>query len=566
MTSFAEKCSAVGCCAVLLIGCSGDAALMGSPESDEAGDAPAMNGGFNGHNMDEGMDDADGAPPDEDFVPEEEEFLVQQVAATDSYVFVPNQSEESDTVALIDGWDFSVYPFRVGQQPTQVVAADIDEQGSVGYVLSAGDPTVAVVRADQQRGSERADVRLLTVPREVNRLTLAPDGRHVLAYIDPTMPINDSASAASLQTMALIRLADEPGDDEVFELSITRLIEDIAFTEAGDQAFVVGEEGVNRIPLDDIKSDAFIPSIYLGMTTSVFTPQDQEAVFSSDGTTMALRTSHFEGVGLFLLDPNDDVVGEHRMIELDGIPTDLDLVERDDESMMAVVTIREEEQVVLFDIDEAMEADEDDDSYLRVLHAPGADTGIGRLTPDENSMVVFSTLPALPTVGLLDLQTETIETFEMRNQIRNLEISPDSRTAVAVHQAQEGTTSGVDPEAAFRHSEGLTLWDLETGYRRPIALNGDPEEILMTTDDDGNPYLYVMLTSSNPAHQGVKRIDLQTHTTEFTRLARRPMQLGAVANQLFASQEAETGRITFFDVETNDQRTVSGYELNAGIQ
>ena len=561
---------AIGAGLILGLGCGAQDAAM-------AGDAPeeSENASENGWDQDPGvgfnmgndaMNNESAAPPDEDFIPEEEEFLVQKVAATDSYVFVPNQTDDSDTVALIDGWDFSVYPFRVGLEPTQVVAADVEGQGSVGYVLSSGQPTVAVVRADQGQGSERADVRLLTVPREVNRLVLAPDGRHVLAYIDPTMPINDSASAASLQTMALIRLADEPGDDEVYELSVTRLIEDIAFTESSDKAFIVGEEGINRIPLDDIKSDAFIPAIDLGMTTSIFTPQDQQVVFSSDGTTMALRTSHYEGVGLFTLDPDDAAVSEHRMVELEGIPTDLDLVERDDESMLAVATIRDEEQVVLFDVDEAMEADEGDDSFLRVLHAPGADVGIGRLTPDESSMVVFSTLPTIPTVGLLDLETETISTFEMRNEIRSLEISPDSRTAVAIHKAQEGTSSGVDPEAAFRHSEGLTLWDLETGYRRPIALNGDPEEILMTTDGTGNPYLYVMLTSSQPANQGVKRINLRTHGTVFTRLARRPMQLGAVADQLFASQESETGRITFFDVATNDQRTVSGYELNAGIQ
>lgn len=555
--------------ALLLVGCGSDMAMSDDGDFGENEmEAPGTNGAEEGwnHNMDPGENEAEGAPPDEHFEPEEEEFLVQKVAATDSYVFVPNQSEDSDTVALIDGWDFSVHPIRVGQEPVQVVAADVDEQGAVGYVLSVGTPTVSIIRADQGTGDDRADVRVLTIPPEVNQLALSPDGKHVLAYIDPSEPINDSASAASLQTMALIRLADEPGEDEVYELSVTRLIDDIAFTADGDQAFIVGEEGINRLPLREIKSDAFLPSINLDMSSSVFSPQDQEVAFSSDGTVMTMRTSQYAGVGLFELDPEETVVDSSRMIDLPGVPTDLDLVERDDGTMLAVATIRGEGQIALFEVGDALEAEEGDDSFVRFLDAGGADAGIGRLTPDETAMVVFSTLPEIPTVGLLDLESETIETYELRNEIRNLEISPDSRTAVVVHQAQGGPTVGGDPEAAFRQGEGITLWDLETGYRRPIALKGEPEEILMTTDAAGTPYLYVMLTSSNPNNQGVRRINLRTHGTDFLRLPRHPLQLGAVAEQIFVSQESDTGRITFMDVETNQQRTVSGYELNAGIQ
>ena len=551
-------------CAGLIAGCGADYSPMGMDDSNGFNSAPGdgSEGDFADWDGDGDMD-ADG---DGDFIPEEEEFLVQQVAATESYVFVPNQSEDSDTVALIDGYDFSVRPIRVGLNPKQVVAADVEEQGSVGFVLSTGSSTVAIIRADQGQGDNRADVRMLSVPGEVNQLAMAPDGRHVIAYIDPNEPINASASTASLQTMALVRLGDEPGEDEVFQLSVTRLIEDIAFTADSEQAFLVGAEGVNRLHLADIKADAFIPSIDLGLSSSIFSPIDQEVAFSSDGSFLAIRTSDFAGVGLVQLHATDAQVLTNRLVEFDGIPTDIDLVEREGESAMLIASLRSQNQVVIFEIDEALEADEEDYSFLRVIDAPGTNTGIGRLTPDESAMVVFSTLPTRPMVGLLDLETETISTYEMRNQIRNLAISPDSRTAVAVHRRQEGGSGGTDWEERFRHSEGLTLWDLETGYRRPILLEGEPDEILMTSDSAGNAYLYVMLTSDREAHQGVKRIDLRSHRTDFLRLHRRPMQLGVVAGQVFISQDEETGRITFLDVETNAQRTVSGYELNAGIQ
>ena len=550
---------------ILFAGCSAAESMM---EGDEAS---GWNGeGAPGMDEDWGYADGDGeaeaGDSDWDFVPEEEEFLVQQVASTESYVFVPNQAEDSDTVALIDGWDFSVRPIRVGRDPKTVVAADVEGHGSVGYVLSTGVSTVAVVRADLVDAENRVDVRLLPVPQEVNQLAISPDGRHVLAYIDPNEPINASASAASLQTMALVRLGDGPGQDEVYHLSVTRLIEAIAFTEDSKQAFVVGREGINRLPLEDIKADAFLPTIDLGLSSSVFSPVDQEVVFSSDGSFLVARTSQYAGVGLFELDPTDPNVTSHRVIELSGIPTDLDLVEREGEPALVVATIRSESQVALFEVDEALNAEEEDLSFLRFLDATGADAGIGRLTPDESQMVVFSTLPTQPALGLVDLETESMSTLEMRNQIRNLAISPDSRTAVAVHRRQPGPAPTAEWEDRFRHSEGLTLWDLRTGYLRPVVLEADPEEILMITGPDGGAYLYVMLVSPNEAYQGVMRIDLQTHRSDFLRLPRRPMQLGVVAGRVFISQEDATGRITFLDVETNEQRTVSGYELNAGIR
>lgn len=554
----------------------GLALLVGGCAADDDAGAAAHDDGegsnesnFNQDSMSDagGVDQGDaGVPGDDVFEPEEEEFLVQEVAATDSYVFIPNQAEHSQTVAIIDGWEFSVHPVMVGMEPSQVVAADVDGQGSVGYVLSGSEPSLAVVRAEQGQGANRADVRMLTVPSEVNQLAIAPDGRHVLAYIDPDEPIDDSSSAASLQTMALIRLGEEPGEDEVYELSVTRFIEEIGFTDDGDQAFVVGEEGINRIVLDQIKSDAFIAEIDLELSDSPFPPQDQEVIFSSEGTTMVVRSSQYDGVGVFELDDEQPQIANSRLVDLAEAPTDVQLVERDDASMQVVATMRGAEQVALFEVDDALEAEEQDDSFVRTLDAGGVDGGIARLTPDEEALVLYSTLPEIPKVGLLELETETVRAYELRNQIRSLQISSDGRTAVVIHRPQDGFGSSGDPEEEFRHSEGMTLWDLDTGYRRPIGLRATPEEVVMVEDAQGAPLLYTMMEDASDSDQGVKRIELDTYRTDFFWLPRTPARLGAVGHQVFVSQEDETGRITFFDVDTKEQRTVSGYELNAGIE
>ncbi len=546
------------------LGCSADFDSPGSAGEDwgnQAGEGEWDEGDWNQNQ------DSNQAGANQDFEPEEEEFLVRQTASTDSHVFVPNQADESETVALIDGRDFSVRPIRVGREPSVVVAAEVEDQGSVGYVLSTGAATVAIIRADFHHAEQGYDVRLVPVPQEVNQLAVSPDGRHLLAYIDPDLPINTAASAVSLQSMALVRLGEEPGLDEVFQLSVTRMIDDVAFTADGSQAFVVGQEGIHRLMLEDIKADAFLPALNLGLSASVFPPVDREVAFSEDGSVLVVRTSQYAGVGLFELDPEGSQVLTQTLVELAGVPTDIDLVERDGEAPLLVASLRQEEQVVLIDLEEALASEGEGQDYMRVLEAPGVATGIGRLTPDGEQMILFSTLPLVPVVGLLDLETEEITTFEMRNQVRNLAVSPDSRTAVVVHRRQEAPQgAGGDWDEQFRNSEGITIWDLNTGYRRPVLLQAEPEEIIMTTDDTGHPYLYVMLTSSNPNFQGVKRVDLLTHRTDFVRLPRPPTGLGQVGDRVFVNQDQSTGRITFFEIRTNEQRTVSGFELNAGIQ
>lgn len=539
------------------------AGIGGDYEENHAADA-APGEGANGNDMDEGLDGEDDGDFDE---PEQEEFVVEQVAATESYVFVPNRTEGSETVALIDGRSFSVEPITVGLDPARVQAADVDGHGAVGYVLSRGNSTVSVIRADVDDGSGASDVQIRALPAEVNDLALAPDGEHLIAFIDPDEPIDDSSSAASLQTMALVKLGDTPETDRVFELSVTPYIDDIVFAEDGDQAFIIGADGIHRMWFSEIKSDMVVPRLQLDSDGVDIDGNDREVVVSSDGQILAIRNGEDAAVALFELSEDGADVLQQRVVELDGAPTDLELIENDDGRRL-VAPIRSQDQVVTMDVDEALDADDGDDAFVETIDATGADAGISRWTPDESAMAVFSTVPERPRVGLVDVQSGDIEVYRLRNQIRNLEISPDSRTAVVVHQRQEGT-AGSDPEEVFRHSEGITLWDLDTGYLRPVMLHGYPEQIAMVTDSDDRAYLYVMLVPSQLSgadDRGVMRIDLTSHATEFYALPRLPNRMGAVADQVFVGQDQQTGRITFFDVDTGQQRTVSGYELNAGIQ
>ncbi|RAL22226.1 hypothetical protein DL240_10255 [Lujinxingia litoralis] len=527
-----------------------------------------------GAGEDSDMGGEPGAPdPQPEPEPEIEEAIVERVAATERYIFVPGGREGGDQIALIDGETFAVEPIQVGLNPRAVVAAEVAGVGAVAYVWSEGTSTVAVVRADLRDAAERPDVRVLRVPREVNQLAVAPGGRYALAYIDPELELPVQGGAISLQAMALIALGDAPGEDQVYRLSVTRQIESIRFSEDGRFGFVVGEEGISRLAFDEIKADRFVPTLDLGASNEDFPPRDQQALFTADASAMVLRTSQLAGLGVFELSEEGQAVRREQRVLLPGVPTDMELLERDVEGGLrreVLVAMRQVGQVARFDLDAVLAAqDEQEVSGLveLIALADEVDAGIARLTPDESQLLIFSTLPAEPTVGVLELESAELKTVRLRHQIRTLAFSPDSRTAVVVHRPKSGVPpADADPRERFEYEEGLSLWDLASGYVRAVALEAQPQTVLMVTTRAGAGWLYGMLVGEEADNFGVVRISLETFGVERLSVAQRPAQIGRVADQIFVTQNDARGRVTFFSIEDGTQRTVSGFELNAEIQ
>lgn len=543
--------------AAFAVGCGDDAS------SDnffgEGNNASSNNGSFGGESPSNNATTGNAAsnnttPP---FIPEEEVFVVQTVAATDNYVFVPNSAEDSTTVARIAGDDLAVTPIRVGREPTQVLASQVADDGAVAYVLSEGANTIAIVRADDTNGNGDIPVTLLSAPSEVNGLRLSPDGRKLLAYIDPDKELDPSNGVASLQTAALVTLGDTPANDALYQLSVSRLIRDIEFTDDSSTAFLVGREGVNRIDFASITGDALIRPLPLGLSDSAFPPEDLEVEVAGDGSFLAVRSSQFAGVALFDLTME---AAAPVVVDLSDIPTDIDLI---DATRSVIVTVRDAGEVALVDVDAALASEMD---AVRTISIDNDQAGLAQIVPGGQELLLYSTLPRYPSLGVYDLMTDELRSLSLRNEIRSVAVSEDGTTAVVVHEAQDDEAVGDPILQAFRASEGLTIVDLVSGYRRPITLESPPASTLITTNSNGGNVLYVMLQSPNDdSPEGLLRVDLQTFRTDFVQLPRKPIEMGVVAGRVFVSQESDVGRLTFFDVDTQAQRTISGYELNAGI-
>jgi hypothetical protein len=271
---------------------------------------------------------------------------------------------------------------------------------------------------------------------------------------------------------------------------------------------------------------------------------------------MIIRSAGAAQVVLYELptDLNADLVA--RPIDLPGLSNDIDLIGGAEPRVL--VTVPSAGKLAIIDVLEALS----DELYAPVIKDVGVSLGLAQITPDGDQVVLYSTIAGVLDVQRLGLNDDTEATWTLRDRVYAMAISPDSRRAIAIHQA--GAIKDASAEDLFRQYDGLTLIDLATGYLRPIVLQGTPTDFVMTSNGE-QALLYVLLNSAASTSRGVMRINLDTFRSDFVALPKQPNQIGRVGNKIFVSQEASDGRLTFFDVVTNEVRTVSGYELNAVI-
>jgi hypothetical protein len=552
--------------AALWAACGDDASVNGEPYYNNYTN---NNNGTPG--ADQGATTPDMSAPDM-FVPETEEFLVQELATTSRYVFAPNGAAGSDTVARVDGESFGVLPIRVGAGPSVVRAAEVEGTGAVAYVLCASSSVVAIIRADLPDPGPGGQnlVHLMPVPREINALTLSPDGRHLIGYMDPNKPLPPGTSVASLQTMALIRLGASAEEDAVIRLSVTRQIRSIAWSADGQQAFVLGREGVNRLHMPSITAEALIPPLPLSLSAEAFPPTDTELLIAPAGDALILRSSQSSSLALASL-AAPGAAGPQvlalRSVALPGIPTDIDLIPRAGTTQL-LATIRDARKVAIVDLAQTFAAPEDAVPEPLVLDAEDVRPGLAQVVPGRDEVLLYSTLDALPTLGVLTLGDQpSIERWPLRNQIRAIAVSPDGASAIILHKPQPAQATSGTPQDTFQRGEGVTLLDIESGYGRPVPLIARPEEVVMVSRPGQPSLVFAMVVDpgNRVGKSGVMRLDLSTYRADFIALPRPPRKIGYVAGKVFISQDAEQGRITFLDVDSSAQRTVSGYELNARI-
>lgn len=484
---------------------------------------------------------ATSAPEDSDSTdttrpPEEEEERRMLVPAqTDAYVFVANP--DLDTVTRVNVRTLRVDTTPVGTRP-EIVLTTADYRKAV--VFNEGDDTVSVIDAD----TLHQDV--IEVRDNLNQMVLSPDGRWAVLW--------HSAAAES---------PDDPAPDGILSFNEVSFV-DIESSMHYPMAVGFDPRMVRFTPdmmLAVVVSDAYLATIDLTLTpllpelTELMPgvldpPEAEEVVLSPDGRYAWVR--QFGAQELLVVDLASRTV---EAVAAGDNPTDLDLSPDGSE---AVAVARGSAELYVFSsespfLDPRVVALPADGSYGSLLFDPTGEKGI-----------LYTTASLMERFGVWESATDSVIERPLVKPVDAIDVTPTGGSLLVFHTLQDGPNT--DP--TFAGEPALTLVDLDDLRSNPLLLPEEPTAWATSTTGrlgyfimEGAPYLEVL--------------DFVTLLPEEYELASPPIFLGALPDlapddgdepPAWVSQQHPLGRISFFDPDDASLETLTGFELNSGIE
>lgn len=573
----------------MLIGALGlTLACAGSDADFKDGSSDNDNSFNNPNNPNQGPNEPNNPPPEE-----EDEFEFSSPAVAGDRIFVAN--ETLNAVAVIDSESLRISSVPVGFKPTVVAGAE-----SNIFVLNEGSSTVT--RIDP----ETLKTQTFSVMRRANDLVVSPDGSTAFSWFNATKPAANLSGQADLSAVSIITA------DASYQLAVGFDVREVRFSENGEFALIISADGISRIRVTDITGDAIVPPVSLG------SGEVREVLVDATGRWALGRRVGLNG--MFMVDLE---TGELTDLEFGLTPSDLDWVDanrllatfRNDSlgglnSTAALIAIPEGIQALaelepVIPPDPDMGSDMDDmgdmtdmdmgtdpdadmadmpaDMGMMVQAVEGVEVldleidglGAAEVAPAGNHALIFSTIGSERRAILLDLDTLEQRPLAFEKGVRGAVADSFGRTFVVIHDRVNEpilpSMTPLDPEYIER-SWAVSLVNVEGAANRLVLTSHYPDLATLWSDEDGLVKLYMTFGPQDgepvlETHQDLLVANLETFATSTTRLAGVPEGLGVVSSerQVFISQRHPQGRMTFIDVDDESRQTVTGYQLNAGI-
>lgn len=567
--------------------CGGDDAAYYEDGDDRASGENADNNAANDAGNGGGFsNDENEPPPDEN--PEDYEFTAPAIIGPDIYV----ANETLNSVAIINSQNLGVRTVLTGAEPTQVVGPTVEAAGDEAraMVLNEGSSTVTAITP------ETYETMTVSVLRGANSIAASPDGQYGVVWYDdeeaePNRPVGDR-SAISLVS-----------GSESYQIAVGYSIRQVLFDESGQQALILTNDGLSVIDLAAIEDDQFVaPLDFRDGELASYPIRDLNVEITADGDYLVAYRN--DEPYLLVTDLGSE---ETSVVELPAPPTGTTFRAGDDGWELLAV-LRSEGQVLRADLPQGLElaaeeqallADEepvddepvdgeepvdeepgDDPLYTeyagyRFVELPFVGPGAVALTADGDEAFVFTTVGDETRAVLLTLESDEAQVITFEKTIRGVLADKRGDALIVFHNKEPGSTEGLvptDPEYVARRY-GFTILDLASGTTRLILTEFDLDDAVLWSPDTGNAVAYMTFASpapgaKEPAHRDVLRVDLGSFRKDSFRLSSLPDGLGLIAEagKIFINQIHPQGRITFVDVESNERQTVTGYQLNAGIE
>ncbi len=459
----------------------------------------------------------------------EDSFFAMSPAATTAYLFVANP--DRDTVTRVAVPSLQVITAEVGDRPI-AVATTSDYRKAVTFNEAAD--SVSVIDA------ETLTVHEIGVRGNFNSMSLSPDGRWVICWHDPNSDEEESSSSGA-QSYNEISLVDTEN------LTHTPMV--VGFNPRGVQFTA---DSVSAV----VASDAYVAVIDLTAASPapmriaisedlIDPPLAEEVLLTPDGRFAFVRQFGAEELTVIEL-------AEARVerVAVGANPTDLDLTP---DGLRAVAVARDAKELWLYDL-----ADPFAEAAVVAL-PPTESFGSVVMSPDGSRGLLFSTATQTSRYASWELATDEITVRSLVKPVRAIGLSPTGETALVFHPKDNGDTPST---SAFYNHWALTMIDLtDDFFANPLLLPDEP--IGFAHSDDGERGYFIM--EDQP---WLEVLEYQTLLYEDIALKSNPVHVGVVPESTlaWASQEHDLGRLSFYDPDSGDLQTITGFELNSGIE
>ncbi len=509
----------LGVLPLTLMGCA-DFELASSDEGGARGDTGNYAPG-DGAGSDDGSDGSDYEPEEED------DFLTLPPATTDAYVFVANPNR--DTVTRIAVPSLGVITAEVGVNP-QAVATTEDYRTAVTF--NQGSDDVSIIDA------ATLGVTTVAVRANYNSMVMSPDGAWVAVYHDEDRGDEGGSSGAqSFNEVSFVRLADASHHPMVVGFNPR----EIQFTQDGNLAVVVSDA---YLALVDLTAENPVPARIQIAEDLLDPPVAEEVLLSPTGDYALVR--QFGATELVVVDL---ITHDVQRVDVGANPTDLDATP---DGSQAVAVSRDDNQLWVYDLADPF-------GTPQIIDLPSGEVfGSLVMSPDGSKALLYSTASGRSRYGSWQRSDDSIAVHSLVKPVSGLRVSPTGGTALVFHN--KGENGDVDTDSPFYNEWALTLVALSDFFSNPLRLPNAPTAFSST--EDGETGFFIMETEPY-----LEVIDFDTLLYDEVQLKSSPVHLGVLpeTTTAFVSQEHELGRISFYDAATQQLQTITGFELNAGI-
>ncbi|MFW5967953.1 MAG: hypothetical protein ACOCV2_10560, partial [Persicimonas sp.] len=474
-----------------------------------------------------------------------------------------------DSVAIIDSSTFDITTREVGFRPIATAGPDGDvtepaEDARV-FVLNQGSRSVSLLDPESDQAE---NVRVM---KRANAIEADPSGKNAVVWYDPS-EAESGEPAGDLSSVTVI------ADGESYEVAVGFRVRSVHFNEDGSRALVLSDDGISQIDLDEIDDDGVAaPRPVVPDQVHPEERDDLEVLVSPDARWAVARSINF--AGLVLLDVDAD---ELTVLDLPETPTDLDLVDGDELSILTMLP--GSDQAMMATIPDGFEAaaDEETDEELpdgvdgvEVFDIDVEALGAASVTDDGRFALVYSTVDDEQSAVLLDLTEGEQARLTFEKGLRGATSDRKGESFLVYHSKDEGdppADAGPDDREYIEHSWGVSVVDIEEAHERLVLTDHEPGQATLWSGDDASDarvFLVYELPDGDlePTHRDLITINLDNFRTDTHRLASPPETLGPIrtTGYVYVSQIHPRGRMTFFDVDSLAPQTMTGYQLNAGI-